>query len=57
MTENETSLDITLSIHGWPGELSPEPRESPPDERRDRLDLTYQEVSVGERGVCWRVPV
>ena len=57
MTENGTSLDITLSIHGWSGELSLESRESPPDERRDRLDLRDQEVSVGERGKCWRVPV
>ena len=57
MTENGTRLDITLSIHGWSGELPLEPHESPPDERRDRLGLTDQEVSVGERDICRRVPV
>lgn len=57
MNKNGTSLDFTLSLDGWPGELRLEPRESLPDETRGRPELKDEGVFAGERDIYWRVPI
>ena len=57
MNENGTSLDINLSIDGWPGELRLKPHDSPPDVARDCQNSADERVFAGERDIYRRVPI